>query len=196
MRSLLLLLVAVPAFANPDETLDRTAISDGIAKVKAKIADCGTKTLAAGTVKVKVEVAPSGIVNTATVMATPDQALGACVAGVIKIATFRATVKGATFSYPFVFGGTPAEAPDPEALDRAAIAEGMAKIKPDVIACGATSKVRGTVKVKVAPAGTVTASTIVSSPDPALGECVAAAVKKGVFRKTVKGGTFTYPFVF
>lgn len=205
MRSLLLvLLLTNPAFANPDESLDRVAISDGVAKVKSKILDCGKSSSASGTVKIKVEVAPAGTVRSATVTATPEQALGDCVAAVMKTATFRATLNGGSFSYPFVFGGKsspPAEAPpdpDPDTLDRAAISEGMAKLKPQIMACGNVSKAKGSVKIKVevAPSGAVSATTIVATPEQALGECVAGVIKKGTFRKTAKGGTFTYPFVF
>jgi hypothetical protein len=51
----------------------------------------------------KVVVAASGTVTTADVEASPDAALGKCVAGVLKAATFKATTQGGSFSYPFVF---------------------------------------------------------------------------------------------
>jgi hypothetical protein len=127
MRSLLILLVAIPAYANPPENLDRVdsgkppsappsappatdpdnldraAISEGVAKVKPQIMACANTSKAKGTVKTKVAVAPSGVVSATTVMATPDPALGTCVAGVLKKATFRKTMNGGTFSYPFIF---------------------------------------------------------------------------------------------
>lgn len=204
MRSLLLLLVAVPAYANPPENLDREAISEGVGKVKPKILACATSSTPAGTVKVKVEVAPSGSVTAATIGSTPDQALGDCVAAAMRNATFRATQKGGSFSYPFVFGGKsqppppPPPSGDPESLDRAAISSGIAQVKPQIAACGSASKAKGSVKVKieVAPAGTVSSATITTSPDQTLGDCVAAAIKKATFKKTQKGGTFSYPFVF
>jgi hypothetical protein len=37
---------------------------------------------------------------------------------------------------------------------------------------------------------------VVDSPLPALGDCVAAAVKEATFAKTAKGGSFNYPFAF
>jgi len=87
----------------PTNELDRAAISDGIAKVKAKVADCGKTSKAKGSVKVKVIVAKDGTVTSATIDVTPDEALGKCVAGVIKAAKFKATNSGGAFSYPFVF---------------------------------------------------------------------------------------------
>ena len=36
-------------------------------------------------------------------------------------------------------------------------------------------------------------ATVKETPDAALGDCVAAAVKKVTFPKTQKGGSFTYP---
>jgi len=92
---------------NPSETgsgLDRSMIQAGIAKVKAKISACGTANPdAKGAVKIKVDVAPAGTVRAAAVTSAPTEPLGACVAGVIKGATFVRTSQGGTFSYPFVF---------------------------------------------------------------------------------------------
>jgi outer membrane biosynthesis protein TonB len=48
----------------------------------------------------------------------------------------------------------------------------------------------------VRPDGSVSDTSIVASPAPALGECVTAAMKKAEFGKSVGGGSFTYPFVF
>lgn len=94
-----------PPPMDPSQTgLDRAMISNGIARVKTKISECGTTNAGAkGTVKLKVEVAPAGTVKTAAVMSAPTEALGACVAGVLKGATFAKTAQGGSFSYPFVF---------------------------------------------------------------------------------------------
>jgi TonB family protein len=56
----------------------------------------------------------------------------------------------------------------------------------------------GTVKiaVEVAPEGNVKSAEVTESPDTALGACVATALKKAQFGKSVNGGSFTYPFVF
>lgn len=53
--------------------------------------------------KLKVVVAPSGAITNVTVDATPDAALGACVAGAMQKVVFKATKQGGSFSYPFVF---------------------------------------------------------------------------------------------
>jgi hypothetical protein len=86
----------------------------------------------------------------------------------------------------------------PEELDKSMVRAGIEKVKPRVVTCGEHAATKGTVKiaVKVAPEGNVTAASVVTSPDPALGECVAGAIKNAVFGKSVNGGSFTYPFVF
>jgi TonB family protein len=86
----------------------------------------------------------------------------------------------------------------PEELDLALVRAGMASIKPKAAACGGKSSARGEVKVgvKVGPDGKVTSTTVKQTPDAALGDCVAAAVKKATFAKTQKGGGFTYPHRF
>ncbi len=86
------------------EALDRIAISAGIASVKQKVSECGQKSPdAKGKVKIKVTVEPSGTVSSAAIVESPEDTLGACVAGAVKTAKFGATKKGGTFSYPFVF---------------------------------------------------------------------------------------------
>jgi len=86
----------------------------------------------------------------------------------------------------------------PEKLDKLMVQEGIAVVKPAVIACGERIGVRGTVKiqVKVSASGKVLGATAASSPDPALGTCVANAVKLAKFPETDEGGSFGYPFVF
>lgn len=93
---------------------------------------------------------------------------------------------------------TSALADVPASLDRAAISEAMNRVKPTVAACAKTAPAKGTVKVSltVNADGTIATATIKASPDPALGECVLAAVKTATFAKTQKGGSFSYPFVF
>lgn len=86
----------------------------------------------------------------------------------------------------------------PEKLDKVMVQEGMGSIKPAVIACGEQNPARGTVKVsvKVSPAGKIQSVGVAATPDPALGACVAAAVKLAKFPETDEGGSFGYPFVF
>lgn len=83
----------------------------------------------------------------------------------------------------------------PEELDLNAVRAAMAQVKPKAAACGAKSSAKGDVKVgvKVGPDGTVKSTTVKVTPDAALGDCVAAAVKKVTFPKTQRGGSFTYP---
>ena len=83
--------------------IDRTIISEGVAKIKERVLMCGDKSGAKGVVKVTVRVAPSGDVSNVTVKETPDTALGACVAAAMQRATFRRTEVGGSFSFPFVF---------------------------------------------------------------------------------------------
>ena len=86
----------------------------------------------------------------------------------------------------------------PERLDRAMISESIGKVKADVKACGEKSTAKGTVKasVKVNPDGAVGSVSITSTPEPALGDCVAAVMVKASFPQTKQGGSFSYPFVF
>jgi TonB family protein len=86
----------------------------------------------------------------------------------------------------------------PETLDRAAIQDGVNKVKGRVTACGTQHKARGEVKVsvKVSPSGSVTSATVKSSPDAGLGSCVASAMSKASFKKTQNGGSFAYPWKF
>src|SRR5688572_29155286 len=86
----------------------------------------------------------------------------------------------------------------PAELSQAAISQGMARIKSGIDACAARSQHQGTVtvSVKVMGSGAVDEVKVKSSPDGALGACVARAVQKAAFARTVKGGTFTYPFRF
>ena len=86
----------------------------------------------------------------------------------------------------------------PDALDRGMISGGIANVKARVTSCGDKSQAKGKVKVhvKVGGDGRVANVSVESSPDPALGACVAAAVSKANFGKTQNGGSFSYPFVF
>jgi TonB family protein len=93
---------------------------------------------------------------------------------------------------PRTAGGLPTE------LDKAAVRSAIEKVKPAVVACGEKSSDKGTVRIamKVKPDGSVTDASVAAAPNDALGSCVAAALKKAQFAKTVNGGEFTYPFAF
>ncbi len=88
--------------------------------------------------------------------------------------------------------------PVPEFLDRHLITTGVAMVKPRVAACATRHKEKGIVKVsvRVGADGNVTSVTVKSTPDEALGACVARAVQGAVFARTQVGGSFGYPFVF
>jgi hypothetical protein len=91
----------------PDETpyaLDKPMITAGIGKAKAAVIRCGEQHAAAkGIVKIAMVVGADGHVGTATVAASPDPALGECVASAVRKATFAATETGGSFTYPFKF---------------------------------------------------------------------------------------------
>jgi len=91
-----------PKKTMPDR-LDRTMVKEGIERMKPRVIACGDKTPTKGTVKLSITVGADGSVSDASVIEAPDAALGACVAGVLKRATFGKTINGATFVYPFVF---------------------------------------------------------------------------------------------
>ncbi|MBK9035794.1 MAG: serine/threonine protein kinase [Myxococcales bacterium] len=101
------------------------------------------------------------------------------------------------------YGGGKVSPPPPppgldESLTREQILAGVGKIKGAAAACGAKSSAKGTVKlsVKVDGSGRVADVAVKQSPDPTLGACAAAAMKRATFAKTQLGGTFAYPFVF
>ncbi|MDB4957896.1 MAG: molybdenum cofactor biosynthesis protein [Myxococcales bacterium] len=86
----------------------------------------------------------------------------------------------------------------PEQLDHGMVIAGMEKMKPVVIRCGEKWAVTGTVKlaISVDADGHVTDVTVAATPDPGLGNCVSAAIRKATFGKTQGGGSFKYPFAF
>ncbi|HEX8110423.1 MAG TPA: hypothetical protein VF516_21975, partial [Kofleriaceae bacterium] len=86
----------------------------------------------------------------------------------------------------------------PDSLDRAMIADGVAKVKQKAQACGDKSPAKGQVKVsvKVSPDGNVTSVAVKNTPDPGLGNCVAGVMQTAKFSRTQSGGSFAYPFQF
>jgi hypothetical protein len=86
----------------------------------------------------------------------------------------------------------------PDTLDRRAIMAGIAAVRAQVLACGQHSTAKRTVKVRlrVAPSGHVESTFVEQTPEPALGFCVASAIKQATFEPTHHGGSFSYPFVF
>jgi molybdenum cofactor biosynthesis protein B len=86
----------------------------------------------------------------------------------------------------------------PEELDRSMIKAGVDQVRVAIISCGEKAGVKGTVKlaVTVDPGGRIESVAVTATPEPALGDCVAAAVRRTSFAKTLNGGSFSYPFVF
>jgi len=88
--------------------------------------------------------------------------------------------------------------PLPEGLDRQNISAGISAVRARVAACATQSSAKGKVKVRVhvGAAGRVDSVSVETTPDPALGACVAWAIQKATFEPTQHGGSFFYPFIF
>ncbi len=86
----------------------------------------------------------------------------------------------------------------PASLTKPAISAGLATVQRTAMACGASSAARGRVLIafKITGSGAVDRATVKESPDPALGACVAAAVRKAAFARTQTGGAFQFPYRF
>jgi len=85
----------------------------------------------------------------------------------------------------------------PDALSADMIRDGLSSVRGSIVACGAgTAGHRVKLRVKVAPDGRPVDVSIAEADDQALGECVAAAVRKATFTATVAGGVFSIPYLF
>jgi TonB family protein len=87
----------------PDDSLTAEQIRRVVMALRNRIADCGDRTSAKGTVKVSVKVLRDGSVGQVDVKQSPDNSLGECVARIMRSARFPASGQGVTFTYPFVF---------------------------------------------------------------------------------------------
>ena len=83
--------------------LTREAIKNAMAGIRQGVVQCGKDHPGAGTVKIKVTVAPSGIASRVEVLQSPSADLGACVASLARDAYYQASDEGGTFTYPFAF---------------------------------------------------------------------------------------------
>jgi TonB family protein len=92
-------------------------------------------------------------------------------------------------------GGGSVDSSLPEKLSRSDITSGIGKVRSGVDACKSKGSGEVKVTVKVSGSGSVDNVSVKSAPNPALGSCVAGAVKRASFAKTQQGATFTYPFV-
>ncbi|HEY4239463.1 MAG TPA: hypothetical protein VGM88_06590 [Kofleriaceae bacterium] len=90
------------------------------------------------------------------------------------------------------------EAPDTGELDRTAITDGIATVRPRIVACGDKAPGHGVVRIRahVAPDGTIGDVRTLDAPTAELGNCVAREIERAHFRATREGGTFSYPFTF
>jgi hypothetical protein len=87
----------------PPEHPSHDSIKTSVEQIKPRVIECGIHAGVKGTVRITVAVTPDGAVSSATVDSAPDAALGTCVAGAMRLATFEKSTAGATFTYPFVF---------------------------------------------------------------------------------------------
>ena len=87
----------------PDPNLpvrpERSDISAGIASVQSRLQSCGDRHSVRGAVTVKIGIAPSGEVRSASTSQGSAE-FQSCIAGAIKAAKFPATQQGAKVSYP------------------------------------------------------------------------------------------------
>lgn len=92
----------------------------------------------------------------------------------------------------------PTSGEPPETLDKAAVLAGINKVKGKVKVCGEMFAATGRVQVRftVNGDGRVASADVKETPDPALGACVASAVKSAIFAKSHKGISVSYPFAF
>lgn len=85
----------------------------------------------------------------------------------------------------------------PEKLSRSDITKGIGKVRGRVTSCGDKHGGAGTVKVKIKIGGNgKVQSAQASGGGSSLRSCVTSAVKRATFKKTQKGMSVTYPFVF
>jgi TonB family protein len=86
----------------------------------------------------------------------------------------------------------------PETLTKEHIQRAVKALTLKIRACGETTSAKGMVRltVEVKPDGSVASVTVKETPEPALGACVAAAMRRARFESTQRGGAFNYPFVF
>jgi hypothetical protein len=87
----------------PDPNLpqrpERSDISSGISSVQGRLQSCGDRFSVRGAVTVKISIAPSGDVKSAST-STGTGEFQSCLAGALKGAKFPATQQGARVSYP------------------------------------------------------------------------------------------------
>ncbi|MEO8550599.1 MAG: hypothetical protein ABI678_11520, partial [Kofleriaceae bacterium] len=83
----------------------------------------------------------------------------------------------------------------PERLASSMITSSLDAVRAKVMACGASTKGKVRIHVKVGGDGKVSEAMPAEAPDPAVGACAAAAVKRATFPKTQNGGSFYVPYL-
>jgi TonB family protein len=92
-----------PPKSDLPEQLTSSMITTAMNTVKARAMACGDKSSAKGRVTVHLKVGNDGHVSDVKLLASPDDALGACVVAAVNRATFPATQNGRSFSVPYTF---------------------------------------------------------------------------------------------
>jgi hypothetical protein len=82
--------------------LTRSDIKRGIRRIRSRVTSCGLRYTFTGKVSVKIKIAPSGRVSSATGYGGNFQ-MRSCVSRVLRAARFRKTKHGMSVKYPFVF---------------------------------------------------------------------------------------------
>jgi len=85
------------------KTLSRNLINAGIAAVRWRVDQCGTRGWGAGQVTVALTVNKAGVVTGALISSAPNSSLAACVKERVQMARFAKTRTGGSFSYLFSF---------------------------------------------------------------------------------------------
>jgi predicted Zn finger-like uncharacterized protein len=95
-------------------------------------------------------------------------------------------------------GGGGSDSNLPERLSRSDISKGISKVRGRVMSCGDKHGGKGkvSVKIKISGGGKVTSASASGAGSGSLRNCVSGAVRKAKFRKTQRGMSVNYPFVF
>ena len=89
-------------FRKPTDGLDRAAIRSGVGEILPFVRLCDHMNVK-GRVKVSVKVEPDGTISSVTPMEAPSRELATCVSSAVWQARFAPTLRGGSFSYPFLF---------------------------------------------------------------------------------------------
>ena len=180
----------------PAPAIDKRAL---FAAMQPGVTACAEKHQGRGNFELRFRTRDDGSFDASTFQLTMNNAstsgsvddLATCMKDVVAHTKFPA---GAS-EFDFVFPVSPLLA---DALDRAAITDGIRSAHDEIMRCGEQHPAKGTVKVhvRVAADGNVTNVDVTATPDAELGACVASHVQGIQFARSKNGGSFSYPFVF